>query len=255
MTHQDYLSPQGRRLAYRFTPPQSGLTYVWLSGFKSDMTGTKVTVLETWAKQQGHGFLAFDYSGHGISDGAFEDGTISAWREDALATIEQLTNGSLVLVGSSMGGWMALLSALALKARVAGMVLIAPAPDFTQKLMWPEFTQEQQTEIMQHGRTLRPSDYGDPYPITRALIEDGKQWALLDDRIDLTCPIRILQGMQDPDVPWAHAFLLVDALASEDVVFNLIKDGDHRLSRDQDIARLIKTCGELAEICRPDENG
>lgn len=249
MPHQDFVSPQGRRLAYRYTAPRNQLTYVWLSGFKSDMTGTKVTVLEDWAKQQGHGFLAFDYSGHGVSDGAFEDGTVSAWREDALAAIEGLTSDKLVLVGSSMGGWMALLSALALKARVAGMVLIAPAPDFTQKLMWPEFTPQQQAEIMEQGRTLRPSDYGDPYPITRDLIEDGKQWALLDEVIDLTCPIRILQGQEDPDVPWAHAFRLLDVLASKDVVFSLIKDGDHRLSRDQDIARLVATCAELADTC------
>lgn len=250
MLHQDFVSPQGRRLAYRYTAPRNALTYVWLSGFKSDMTGTKVTVLEAWAKQQGQGFLAFDYSGHGASDGAFEDGTVSAWREDALAAIEGLTSGNLILVGSSMGGWMALLSALALKARVAGLVLIAPAPDFTQKLMWPEFTPQQQAEIMEQGRTLRPSDYGDPYPITRDLIEDGQQWALLDETIDLTCPIRILQGQQDPDVPWAHAFRLLDALASKDVVFSLIKDGDHRLSRDQDIARLVATCRELADTCR-----
>ncbi|MEM6555916.1 MAG: alpha/beta fold hydrolase, partial [Pseudomonadota bacterium] len=188
MDHENFVSPQGRRLAYRYAAPNTDLTYVWLSGFKSDMTGTKVTVLEDWAKQAGHGFLAFDYSGHGVSDGAFEDGTISAWREDALAAIEGLTDGPLILVGSSMGGWMALLSALALKDRIAGMVLIAPAPDFTQKLMWPEFSAAQQAEIMEQGRTQRPSDYGDPYPITRALIEDGAQWALLDAPIDLTCP-------------------------------------------------------------------
>ena len=248
MDHQDFISPQQRRLAYRYTAPRTWLTFVWLSGFKSDMSGSKVTVLEAWAKEQGHGFLAFDYSGHGFSGGAFEDGTISTWREDALAAIEGLTEGPLVLVGSSMGGWMALLSALALKARVAGMVLIAPAPDFTQKLMWPEFTSEQQAEIMENGRTLRPSDYGDPYPITRDLIEDGKTWTLLDEPIALKMPIRILQGMQDPDVPWQHAFRLVDALESEDVVFSLIKDGDHRLSRDQDIARLVTTCGELADL-------
>lgn len=246
MDHQHFTSPQARALAYRHTAPRSGLTFVWLSGFKSDMSGTKVTVLEAWAKAQGHGFLAFDYSGHGLSDGAFEDGTISAWREDALAAIEALTAGRLVLVGSSMGGWMALLAALALKDRVAGLVLIAPAPDFTQDLMWPEFTPQQQAEILETGQTLRPSDYGDPYPITRALIEDGQTWSLLDAAIELTVPIRILQGQQDPDVPWQHAFRLVDALASEDVVFTLIKDGDHRLSRDQDIARLVATCGELA---------
>ena len=247
MPHQDFVSPQGRRLAYRYAAPSTGLTYVWLSGFKSDMTGTKVTVLEAWAKAQGHGFLAFDYSGHGVSGGDFEAGTISAWREDALAAIEGLTRGALVLVGSSMGGWMALLAALALKDRVAAMVLIAPAPDFTQKLMWPEFSAAQQAEIMEKGRTLRPSEYGDPYPITRDLIEDGKQWALLDEPIALSCPVRILQGMQDPDVPWQHAFRLVDALTSEDLVFSLIKDGDHRLSREEDIARLVATCAELAE--------
>lgn len=247
MTHENMISPQGRRLAYRYSQPRTGLTYVWLSGFKSDMSGSKVTVLEAWAQEQGHGFLAFDYSGHGLSGGAFEDGTISAWREDALAAIEQHTNGQLVLVGSSMGGWMALLAALALADRVAAMVLIAPAPDFTQKLMWPEFSAEQQAEILEQGLTLRPSDYGDPYPITRDLIEDGKQWALLDEPIALTLPIRILQGMQDPDVPWRHAFKLVEALQSDDVVFSLIKDGDHRLSRDQDIERLVSVCAELVK--------
>ncbi|MEO1661063.1 MAG: alpha/beta fold hydrolase [Pseudomonadota bacterium] len=248
MTHQDLVSPQGRRLAYRYSAPRSGLTFVWLSGFKSDMSGSKVTVLEAWAQAQGHGFLAFDYSGHGLSSGAFEEGTISAWREDALAAIEGLTSGPLVLVGSSMGGWMALLAALALPERVAATALIAPAPDFTQKLMWPEFSPQQQAEILEQGETLRPSDYGDPYPITRALIEDGQQWTLLDEPISLSMPIRILQGKQDPDVPWQHAFKLVDALASEDLVFTLIKDGDHRLSRDQDIARLVKTCAELADL-------
>lgn len=237
----------GRRLAYRYTPPETGLTYVWLSGFKSDMSGTKVTVLEAWAKNAGHGFLAFDYSGHGLSDGAFEDGTISAWREDALSAIGELTSGKLVLVGSSMGGWMALLAALELSDRVEGMVLIAPAPDFTQKLMWPEFSFEQQAEIMGQGMTLRPSDYDEPYQITRALIVDGQNWSLLDAPIELSMPIRILQGMQDADVPWEHAFKLAEALTSQDVVFSLIKDGDHRLSREKDIQRLVETCARLAD--------
>ena len=239
-------TPQGRRLAVRSTAPKNGPTYVWLSGFKSDMSGSKVTVLEAWAENQGYGFLAFDYSGHGLSDGKFEDGTISAWREDALAAMEAQTVGDLILVGSSMGGWMALLSALELGARVKGMVLIAPAPDFTQKLMWPEFSFEQQAEIMGQGMTLRPSDYDEPYAITRALVVDGQNWSLLDAPIELNMPIRILQGMQDADVPWQHAMRLVDALTSEDVVFSLIKDGDHRLSREQDIERLIETCAGLA---------
>lgn len=236
----------GTRLAYRRKDGQSGLTFVWLSGFKSDMQGTKVIELEAWAAREGHGFLAFDYSGHGESSGKFEDGTISTWRADALSAIETHTNGPLVLVGSSMGGWMALLSALALKDRVAGLVLIAPAPDFTEKLMWPEFSDEAKAEIMEKGVHLRPSDYGDPYPITKALIEDGKSWSILDAPIDFQGPVRILQGMQDPDVPWQHAERLVGTMTSEDLVFTLIKDGDHRLSRPQDIERLKATCLEIA---------
>ncbi|MEZ5999021.1 MAG: alpha/beta hydrolase [Hyphomonas sp.] len=247
MTTEHFTSPGGRRLAHRrFAPARSDLTFVWLCGFKSDISGTKVLRLEAWAKENGHGFLAFDYSGHGDSSGAFEDGTISQWREDALDAIDALTDGPLVLVGSSMGGWMALLAALARRERIAGMVLIAPAPDFTEKLMWPEFTPRQQEEILQHGLTLRPSDYGDPYAITKALIEDGRGWQLLDSPIDLECPVRILQGAEDPDVPWQHAFRLVEAMSTKDLTFTLIKDGDHRLSREQDIARLLATCAELA---------
>jgi hypothetical protein len=236
----------GPRLAYRKHDGHSGLTYVWLSGFKSDMTGTKVLELETWAKAEGHSFLAFDYSGHGESDGAFEDGTISKWRQDCLEMISAQTSGDLVLVGSSMGGWMALLSMLALKDRVKGIVLIAPAPDFTEKLMWPEFSAQAQSEILEEGMHLRPSDYGDPYPITRGLIEDGRNWSLLDDPIKFDGPVRILQGMEDPDVPWKHAERLVTVMASKDLVFTLIKDGDHRLSRPEDIERLKATCAEIA---------
>ena len=236
----------GRRLAYRRHDGASGLTYVWLSGFKSDMQGTKVVELEAWAKAQGHGFLAFDYSGHGESDGAFEDGTISQWREDALEAIRQTTEGDLVLVGSSMGGWMALLSALALAERVKGMVLIAPAPDFTEKLMWPEFSDAAKAEIMEKGVHMRPSDYDEPYAITRALIEDGKTWSILDAPIAFDGPVRILQGRLDADVPWEHAFRLVETMTSENLVFQLVKDGDHRLSRPQDIARLKTTCAEIA---------
>ncbi|MDJ0919794.1 MAG: alpha/beta hydrolase [Henriciella sp.] len=239
-------SPQGRTLAYRYAPPRSELTYVWLSGFMSDMSGTKVTELESWAIEKGYGFLAFDYSGHGRSSGDFKDGTISTWREDALAVIEAKTEGPLVLVGSSMGGWMALLSALAMPERVHGLVLIAPAPDFTEKLMWPDFSHAQKAEILEQGLTLRPSEYGDPYPISRDLIEDGRRWTLLDAQIAFSGPVRILQGQQDEDVPWQHAQLLVDTMASEDLVFTLIKDGDHRLSRPQDIRRLKSTCEEIA---------
>ncbi|MEM7491838.1 MAG: alpha/beta hydrolase [Pseudomonadota bacterium] len=241
-------TPQNRQIAYRYSSPISGPTYVWLSGFKSDMSGSKVTRLEAWAKGAGYGFLAFDYSGHGQSDGAFEDGTISVWREDSLGAIQELTAGPLVLVGSSMGGWMALLAALALGDRVQAITLIAPAPDFTQKLMWPEFSGEQQAEIMEKGRTLRPSDYDEPYIITRDLIEDGVKWSLLDAPITLDIPIRILQGMRDADVPWQHALKLVGAIEGGDVILRLIKDGDHRLSREDDIQRLITVCADLAAV-------
>ena len=212
----------------------------------SDISGTKVLRLEDWANRTGHGFLAFDYSGHGQSGGAFEDGTVSQWRADALAAIDSQTDGPLVIVGSSMGGWMALLAALARPDRVKGLILIAPAPDFTEKLMWPEFSAEAQAEIMEKGFTLRPSDYDEPYTITRALIEDGRQWQVLDRPIGFDGPVRILQGMQDSDVPWTHAARLVDALTADDLTITLIKDGDHRLSREQDIARLLATCDEMA---------
>ena len=247
MTTSYFTSPEGRRLAFRHNPASTGkLTFVWMCGFKSDISGTKVLRLEDWANRTGHGFLAFDYSGHGESDGAFEDGTVSQWRADALAAIDSQTDGPLVIVGSSMGGWMALLAALARPDRVKGLVLVAPAPDFTEKLMWPEFPAEAQAEIMEQGFTLRPSDYDEPYTITRALIEDGRQWQILDGPIGFDGPVRILQGMQDADVPWTHAARLVDALTASDLTITLIKDGDHRLSREQDIARLLATCDEVA---------
>ena len=247
MTTTYFTSPEGRRLAFRHNPASTGkLTFVWMCGFKSDISGTKVLRLEDWANRTGHGFLAFDYSGHGESDGAFEDGTVSQWRDDALAAIDSQTDGPLVIVGSSMGGWMALLAALARPDRVKGLVLVAPAPDFTEKLMWPEFPAEAQAEIMEQGFTLRPSDYDEPYTITRALIEDGRKWQVLDKPIAFDGPVRILQGMQDADVPWTHAARLVDALTASDLTITLIKDGDHRLSREQDIARLLATCDEMA---------
>jgi pimeloyl-ACP methyl ester carboxylesterase len=214
------------------------------------MNGSKALAVEAWARARGHGALLFDYSGHGASGGRFEDGTISAWREDALAAIDAQTEGPLVLVGSSMGGWMALLAAMARPERVTGLVLIAPAPDFTEKLMWPEFTPEQQAEIMGEGFTLRPSDYGEPYVITRALIEDGRQWSILDKDIPFAGPVHILQGMQDADVPWGHALALATALTADDLVLQLIKNGDHRLSREDDIARLMAVCEEMAALVR-----
>lgn len=242
-----FTSPQGRRLAFRRSSGAPGKpTFVWLAGFNSDMAGTKVTETEAWAKQRAYGFLAFDYSGHGLSGGEFTAGTISAWREDALAVIDEMSDGPLILVGSSMGGWLACLAGLARPARVRAMILIAPAPDFTEKLMWPGFTPDQQAEIMENGVFIQPSNYGDPYPITRALIEDGRKWQILDDPIKLDMPVRILHGMRDSDVPWQHALRLNSALTTDDLVLTLIKDGDHRLSRAQDIKHLLGSCEEIA---------
>src|ERR1700729_1165851 len=223
----------------------------WLGGFKSDMRGTKALALDAWAAERRRACIRFDYSGHGESGGAFAEGTIGRWLEESVAVFEQFCTGPQVVIGSSMGGWMALLLAReiakrkAIRATLAGLVLIAPAPDFTEELMWKGFSPEIRNEIETKGVWLRPSAYGDPYPITRALIEDGRNHLLLGSAIEVGCPVRILQGAQDPDVPWRHAFALADRLPAEDVVLTMIRDGDHRLSRPQDIARIIAAVAEI----------
>lgn len=241
-------SERGHEIAFRRNPGTGDLPgFVWLSGFNSDMSGTKAQALEAWAMDTGHPFLAFDYFGHGKSSGAFADGTVSTWKADAVEAIDRLTDGKQILVGSSMGGWMALLAALARPERVAGLILIAPAPDFTKRLMWDNFPDHVRNEILETGRWMRPSPYEDgPYPITRALIEDGRNHLLLDSPIAVSAPVRILQGMRDEDVPWSHAMSLVDALTTEDLAITLIRDGDHRLSRPQDISRLLRTAAGLS---------
>lgn len=224
-------------------------TVVFLHGFGSDMTGAKAEALAAWCAGRGQAMLRLDVSGHGASGGRFEDGTIGRWRDDALAVVDALTEGPLVLVGSSMGGWISTLVALARPERVKAMVLIAPAADFTSALMEAGMPAAARAEMAATGVWLRPSFDGDPYPITRALIEEGRAWSVLpkdDGRIVIDCPVRVLQGQEDPDVPWRHALRLADALSSPDVVFTLIKDGDHRLSRPQDIARLIAAVEEVA---------
>jgi pimeloyl-ACP methyl ester carboxylesterase len=220
---------------------------VFLPGFRSDMQGSKAIALRDHCAARGRALLRFDYSGHGESAGRFEDGTIGQWAADAIACLDALTEGPQVLVGSSMGGWIALLVALARPDRVAGLIGIAPAPDFTTALMWPAFTEAQRTEIMDQGVLHLPSQYGEPTPITRALIDDGKRHNILDAPIPLHSPVRILQGMRDPDVPWRHALRLVDALAGDDVRLHLVKDGDHRLSRPEDLALLMQTLDQLLE--------
>jgi pimeloyl-ACP methyl ester carboxylesterase len=227
----------------------------WLGGFASDMKGAKAVALDEHAVKTGRASIRFDYSGHGESSEKFDGGTISSWLEDALAVFTHRAKGPQIVVGSSMGGWMALLLARALAndpllapgAKLAGLVLIAPAPDFTEELMWKNFSEEVRAQIEKTGKWERPSAYGDdPYPITKALIEDGRKHLLLGRPIEVKCPVRILQGVMDPDVPWQHAMKLVSCLAQDDVTMTLVKDGDHRLSRPEDIERLLKTVDELA---------
>jgi pimeloyl-ACP methyl ester carboxylesterase len=239
-----------RRIAVRArTGSAPGL--FWLSGFNSDMRGTKAIALDAWATERNRACVRFDYSGHGESGGAFVDGTIGRWLEETVAVFEQFCAGPQVVIGSSMGGWMALLLARemarrpARRASLAGLVLIAPAPDFTEELMWKGFSPEARHQIETNGMWLRPSAYGEPYPITRALIEEGRNHLLLGGSIDVGCPVRILQGAQDPDVPWQHAFALAHRLPVDDVVLTVIQDGDHRLSRPQDIARIIAAVAEI----------
>lgn len=225
----------------------------WLGGFKSDMRGTKADVLADHARATGRSFVRFDYSGHGESSGAFEDGTISAWLSHAEAVFMQAAHGPRVLVGSSMGGWIALLLARRLIGagqahRLGGLILIAPAADMTKDLMWDKYGDGFRDEVMQLGKYERPSEYSDePYVITRALIEDGKQHLMLKDGFDVPCPVRILQGEDDPDVLWAHGLKVYHALRGEDVSFDLIKHGDHRLSTDRDLARLAETAEALCK--------
>ena len=238
--------PGGARVAWRRLDG-AGPTVVWLGGFKSDMTGTKAEAIADWAASSGRAYIRFDYFGHGASSGAFRDGTITRWRADALAVIDELTQGVAVLVGSSMGGWIACLAAMVRPERVKALLLIAPAPDFTEKLMTPGIPPEGLAALAADGVWMRPSEYGEPYPITRALLEDGARWSILGGApIPIETPVRILQGGQDPDVPWRHALELAQALKGDDVVFTLIKDGDHRLSRPQDIARIIEALADVA---------
>ncbi len=224
---------------------------VWLGGFKSDMAGSKAVAVDRWAALNGHGCTRFDYSGHGRSSGQFLDGTISRWLEETLAVIGKCTAGPLILIGSSMGGWMALLAAKALlekgeNDRLAGMVLIAPAFDMTEDLMWNRFDGDARAQIMETGSFSRPSQYSDePYVLTRRLIEDGRAHLLGAGPVQTGCPLHILQGMQDCDVPWTHATGLMERLAHDDAVLTLVADGDHRLSRPQDLQRLTRAVDGL----------
>jgi pimeloyl-ACP methyl ester carboxylesterase len=235
--------PDGLRLAYRHSAG-AGPTLVFLPGYMSDMEGGKAVALHGWAQRQGRAMLRLDYAGNGASEGRFADGTLASWRDDVLLLIDRLVDGPVVLVGSSMGGWLALLVALAQPERVAGLIGIAAAPDFTQ---WG-FTDADKALLRTEGRIEEPTPYGDqPYVTTRAFWESGQALRLLEGEIAIDCPVRLLQGQADPDVPWDIALRIAAQLRSSDVQTLLIKDGDHRLSRDGDIALLIRTVSTLLD--------
>jgi pimeloyl-ACP methyl ester carboxylesterase len=239
-----------RKIAVRVTSGES-TPVVWLGGFKSDMMSTKALALDAWCAAHGRPMVRMDYSGHGESSGAFADGTISRWVEDAVAVLTRVVETPPIIVGSSMGGWIALLIAKRLmeqgkSGKIAGLVLIAPACDFTEELMWPRFPDWVKAEIMDKGVWNLPSEYSDePTPITRGFIEDGRNNLVFGKSFQVGCPVHILQGMRDPDVPFAHALKLVEHLPLDTVVTTMISDGDHRLSREEDIQRLLAAVGGM----------
>lgn len=244
-------TPQGRHIAYHRTEgKEPGV--VFLGGFRSDMSGSKALALQAWAEATGRAFLRFDYSGHGKSHGAFTDGAISDWREDATALISALTEGPQILVGSSMGGWIALLLARDLPDRVAGLVGIAAAPDFTETMWDHAFSTADRARIIEDGVLFRPSEYSDePYPITRRLIEDGRHNLVLDRPLVLPVPVRLLQGTADLDVPPSVALTLQDHITGSDVRLTLVKGADHRFSTPQCLALITDTIGHL--VAPPEE--
>lgn len=241
------VTTDGETLAYHHTPGREpGILFC--GGFMSDMTGTKALALESFAKARGQAFTRFDYRGHGQSTGAFRDGTIGSWKADALAVLDEVTSGPVVVVGSSMGGWIALLLALARPDRVKGLVGIAAAPDFTEDLMWAEFDETIRKTLTTERVYLEPSEYSDePYTITMDLIEDGRNHLIMRGPIPIQVPVRLLQGMRDTSVPHRLALLLADRLETDDVQVHLLKDGDHRLSTERDLALLNAAVAELSD--------
>ena len=237
-------TPEGRRIAYHRTEGQ-GPGVVFLGGFMSDMEGTKALALEDWAVRRGRAFLRFDYSGHGQSSGAFTDGCIGDWAEDAQALIGWVTEGPQVLVGSSMGGWIAALIARDRPEKLAGFVGIAAAPDFTEDSMWRNFSDAERAQLMAEGRVDLPSDYGDPYPITRALIEDGRENLVLRAPLKIDVPVRLLQGTADADVERQVALRLLDHIEGRDVRLTFVKHADHRFSSPETLALVEATLDEI----------
>jgi len=245
MTEPQYLeTPQGRSLAWhRFSGREPGV--VFLGGLRSDMTGTKAVHLEDWARRTGRAFLRFDYSGHGASSGRFTEGCIGDWAEDAEAAIEALTEGPQILVGSSMGGWISLLLSQRLPSRVAGLVTIAAAPDFTEDGMWAEWSEEQRRACMEEGQVALPSEYGEDMIITRRMIEDGRDHLVLRAPLPLAMPVRMLQGAADADVPMSVALRLLDHATGDDIRLELVKGADHRFSDPECLATITRAVEEV----------
>ncbi len=244
-------APTGRRIAYHLTAGD-GPGVVFLGGFKSDMEGTKAIHLEEWAKRRGQGFLRFDYSGHGQSSEAFTDGAIGDWAEDAMAAITFLTEGPQILVGSSMGGWISLLCARAIPDRIAGMVTIAAAPDFTEDSMWAGFDDTQRATLQQEGQVALPSEYDEPYVITRRLIEEGRNQLVLRDPLNLPFPVRFLQGTADVDVDMSVALRLLDHAQGDDLRLTLVKGADHRFSDSECLTLIEKSVEKVIARAMPD---
>lgn len=252
--HDILTRPDGSTIAYRRIAGKSSATggpgrpgVMFLGGFASDMTGTKATALESHCRERGQAFIRFDYGGHGRSSGVLREGTIGRWRDDALAVLNDLTDGPQILIGSSMGGWIMLLAALARPERVAALIGIAAAPDFTEDLIWAAMSDDQRDELMRRGAMALPSAHDEtPHEIGRDLIAEGRRHLLLRAPIAIRCPVRLLHGMADPDVPYETSVRLAALLVSPDVVVTLIKDGDHRLSRDTDLQRLTAALDALS---------
>jgi pimeloyl-ACP methyl ester carboxylesterase len=241
----------GTTIAYQRSPGRRP-GVIFLGGFMSDMTGTKATTLETWCHTHAQAFVRFDYSGHGASSGRFRDGTIGAWTEEAIAVFDHLSKGPQILVGSSMGGWIMLLVALARPERIAGLLSVACAVDFTEHMLWQSLDTATRLQLQRDGLIYLPSEYDQeaPYPITLKLIEEARHHLLLErQRLSITCPVRLLHGMRDADVPWQISIQVAERLASDNVRVVLVKDGEHRMSREQDLKLLTDLLGELiAEV-------
>jgi len=246
-----------RRIAYRFDAGASEASpaIVWLSGFLSDMASTKVVYLSDWASANGYAMLRFDYSGHGLSGGDIEQASVGDWLEEAQTMLTLAGQRPIVLVGSSLGGWISLLLARELaqgdNSQLEGLVLIAPAWDMTEKLMWEKMSEKARNAVLTEGVFYAPSDYDDPYPLTKILIEEGRNHLLVDGNIPVNAPVRILQGMSDNDVPWEHSRALVDLLATDDVELTLVKSAGHRLSEPADLERLARTIAALIDPTPP----